>query len=52
MNESIKGLYWRNFERIYKHEGLLKRQGSIVWISPLTIHFTDQRVMLISETCV
>ena len=24
MNESIKGFYWRNFERIYKHEGLLK----------------------------
>ena len=24
MNESIKGCYWRNFERIYKHEGLLK----------------------------
>ena len=24
MNESIKGCYWRNFERIYKHEGLLR----------------------------
>ena len=24
MNESIKGFYWRNFERIYKHEGLMK----------------------------
>ena len=24
MNESVKGCYWRNFERIYKHEGLMK----------------------------
>ena len=24
MNESIKGCYLSNFERIYKHEGLLK----------------------------
>ena len=24
MNESIKGCYWRNFEIIYKHEGLLE----------------------------
>ena len=24
MNESIKGCYWRNFERIYKYKGLIK----------------------------
>ena len=24
MNESIKGCYWKNFERIYKHEELMK----------------------------
>ena len=24
MNERIKGFYWMNFERIYKHAGLLK----------------------------